>query len=130
MSDNQGYDASTLPEAMFTNQAERRVKLGLIVGEVIKQNDIEKDQERVDAMLEDLSASYEDPSSVIEYYKSNQQAMQTVEAAVLEEMIVDWVLDQAKVTDEVTDFESIMNPPKEDSGTDTETDSEDEKAEA
>ncbi len=130
MSENQGYDATTLPEVMFTSQAERRVKLGLIVGEVIKQNNIEKDQERVDAMLEDLSASYEDPSSVIEYYKSNQQAMQTVEAAVLEEMIVDWVLDKAKVTDEVTDFESIMNPPKVESDSANETDSEGEKADA
>lgn len=143
MSDNQGYDASTLPEQMFTNQAERRVKLGLIVGEVIKQNDIKKDQDRVDAMLEDLSASYEDPESVIEYYKTNQQAMQTIEAAVLEEMIVDWVLDQAKVTDEVTDFDSIMNPPSNsssepdaesedsaDSTTDNDTGSEGKKAEA
>lgn len=112
MSQNGGYDASSLPEEMFKDQAERRVKLGLIVGEIIKQNNIEKDDERVDAMLEELSASYEDPSSVIEYYKSNKQAMQTIEAAVLEEMIVDWVVNQAKVTDEVTDFDSIMNPGK------------------
>ncbi len=112
MSQNGGYDASTLPEEMFKNQAEQRVKLGLIVGEIIKQNNLEKDQDRVDAMLADLSASYEDPASVIEYYKNNQQAMQTVEAAVLEEMIVDWVLDQAKVTDEITDFDSIMNRDK------------------
>lgn len=110
MSQNGGYDATTLPEEMFTNQAEKRVKLGLIVGEILKQNNIEKDQERVDVMLADLSASYEDPDAVIEYYKTNQQAMQTIEAAVLEEMIVDWVLDQAKVTDEVADFDSIMNP--------------------
>ncbi len=112
MSQNGGYDATTLPEEMFKSQAERRVKLGLIVGEIIKQNNLEKDQDRIDAMLNELSASYEDPSSVIEYYKSNPQAMQTVEAAVLEEMIVDWVLDQAKVTDEITDFDSIMNPDK------------------
>ncbi len=112
MSQNGGYDASSLPDEMFKGEAERRVKLGLIVGEIIKQNNIEKDAERVQAMLEDLAASYEDPSSVIEYYRSNPQAMQTVEAAVLEEMIVDWVLDQAKVIDEVTDFDSIMNPGK------------------
>ncbi|HEC04958.1 MAG TPA: trigger factor [Thiothrix sp.] len=112
MSQNGGYDATKLPEEMFKSQAERRVKLGLIVGEIIKQNNLEKDQDRIDAMLDELSASYEDPSSVIEYYKSNPQAMQTVEAAVLEEMIVDWVLDQAKVTDEITDFDSIMNPDK------------------
>ncbi len=112
MSQNGGYDASSLPAEMFKDQAERRVKLGLIVGEIIKQNKMEKDPEKVEAMLQDLAASYEDPDSVIEYYKNNQQAMQTVEAAVLEEMIVDWVLDQAKVIDEVTDFDSIMNPDK------------------
>ena len=112
MSQNGGYDASSLPEEMFKDQAERRVKLGLIVGEIIKQNNLEKDQDRIDAMLADLAASYEEPQSVIDYYKNNAQAMQTVEAAVLEEMIVDWVLEKAKVTDEVTSFDSIMNPDK------------------
>lgn len=110
MAQNNQFDASSLPDDLFKDQAERRVKLGLIVGEIIKQAKLEKDQNRIDEMLNDLAASYEDKGAVIEYYKSNPQAMQTVEAAVMEEMIVDWVLGQAAVTDEKTSFDGIMNP--------------------
>ena len=99
-----------LPDDLFKPQAERRVKLGLIVGEIIRQKEMQRDQERVDAMLETLAASYEEPAELINYYRNNPQAMQTVEAAVMEEMIVDWVVETAQVTDEQSDFNSIMNP--------------------
>ncbi len=105
-----GYDASSLPDELFKEQAGRRVKLGLLVGEIIKQNDIQKDEVRVDAMLQELSASYEDSQAVIDYYKNNAEAMQSVNAAVMEEMIVEWVLGQAKVTDEEVDFYELLNP--------------------
>ncbi len=111
MSENaQGTDMSSLPDDMFKDQAARRVKLGLVVGEIITKNKLEKDQAKVDEMLETLAASYEDPQAIIEYYRSNQQAMQTIEAAVMEEMIVDWVVGQAKVKDEKMSFSELMNP--------------------
>ena len=106
---SQGADLSTLPDDMFRDQASRRVKLGLIVGEVITKNKFEKDQKRIDDMLESLAASYEDPSSLIEYYRSNQEAMQTIEAAVMEEMIVEWVLEKADVVDEKMKFSDLAN---------------------
>ncbi|MEB8430727.1 trigger factor [Cocleimonas sp. KMM 6892] len=106
---SQGADMSSLPDDMFKDQAARRVKLGLIVGEVITKNKLEKDQARVDDMLNSLAASYEDPQALIEYYRSDQQAMQTIEAAVMEEMIVDWVLDKAKVEEETVKFTDLMN---------------------
>ena len=106
---SQGADLSTLPDEMFEEQAARRVKLGLIVGEVITVNKLEKDQAKVDEMLQSLAASYEDPQALIEYYQSNQQAMQTIEASVMEEMIVDWVLEKAKVTDEAMKFTDLVN---------------------
>ena len=106
---SQGADLSTLPDDMFKDQAARRVKLGLIVGEIITKNKLQKDQARVDDMLNSLAASYEDPESLIEYYRSNQQAMQTIEAAVMEEMIVDWALEKAKVKDETIKFTELMN---------------------
>ncbi len=106
---SQGADMSSLPDDMFKDQAARRVKLGLIVGEIITKNKLEKDQARVDDMLNSLAASYEDPQALIEYYRSDQKAMQTIEAAVMEEMIVDWVLDQAKVADEKVKFTDLMN---------------------
>ncbi len=106
---SQGADLSTLPDDMFEEQAARRVKLGLIVGEVITVNKLEKDQAKVDEMLQSLAASYEDPQALIEYYQTNQQAMQTIEASVMEEMIVDWVLEKAKVEDEKMKFSELVN---------------------
>lgn len=107
-----GMDMSALPDEIFKEQAERRVKLGLIVGEIIRQKDIQKDTAKVDEKLKELASTYEDPAALIEYYRSNQQAMQTIEAAVMEDMIVDWALEQATVEEEATDFDSIMNPKK------------------
>ena len=112
MAQNSGTDMSKLPDDLFIEQATRRVKLGLIVGEIISANNIKKDPEQVDDMLKRLSASYEDPQAIIDYYHSNPQAMQTIEAAVMEEMIVDWVVEKAKVTDEKMDFDTIINRKK------------------
>ncbi len=106
---SQGADLSSLPDEMFEEQAARRVKLGLIVGEVITVNKLEKDQTKVDEMLQTLAASYEDPQALIEYYRTNQQAMQTIEASVMEEMIVDWVLEKAKIKDEKMKFSDLVN---------------------
>jgi trigger factor len=106
---SQGADLSTLPDDMFKDQASKRVKLGLIVGEIINTNKLEKDQTRVDEMLNSLAASYEDPNALIEYYRSNQEAMQTIEAAVMEEMIVEWVLEKAKVKDKKMKFTELVN---------------------
>ncbi|TXH72991.1 MAG: trigger factor [Thiothrix sp.] len=112
-SQSTGTPADNIPDDLFQPQAARRVKLGLIVGEIIRQKGLQRDPARVDAMLETLAASYEDPAALINYYRTNRQAMQTVEAAVMEDMIVEWVLGQAKVTDEARDFESVMNRKQE-----------------
>lgn len=111
-SQNTGASADNMPAELFQPQAERRVKLGLLVGEIIRQHNLQRDPARVDAMLDSLAATYEEPQALKDYYRSNRQAMQTIEAAVMEEMIVDWVLEKAAVTDEVRDFDSIMNPTK------------------
>ena len=113
MTQNTGNDMSSLPDDLFKEQAERRVKLGLIVGEIIRQKDIQKDDAKVEAKLEELASTYEDPNALIEYYRGNQQAMQTIEAAVMEDMIVDWALEQATVEEENTDFDAVMNPKQE-----------------
>lgn len=106
---NTQMPADNLPEEIFKPQAEQRVKLGLIVGELIRQKELKRDEARVEAMLESLAASYEDPAELIAYYRNNRQAMQTVEAAVMEEMVVEWVTEHANVTEEQSDFDSIMN---------------------
>ena len=111
-SQNTGASAYNMPAELFQPQAERRVKLGLLVGEIIRQNNMQRDPARVEAMLENLASTYEEPQALKDYYRSNRQAMQTIEAAVMEEMIVEWVLEKANVTDETRDFDSIMNPNK------------------
>ena len=63
-------------------------------------------------MLDTVAATYEEPQALKDYYRSNRQAMQTIEAAVMEEMIVEWTLTQATVTEETCDFDSVMNPSK------------------
>ncbi len=111
-SQNTGSPADNIPDELFAPQAERRVKLGLIVGEVIRQHSLQRDPARVEAMLETVAASYEDPQALKNYYRGNRQAMQTIEAAVMEEMIVEWVMEKATVNDETRDFDSVMNPKK------------------
>ena len=110
MTQNTGNDMSALPDELFKDEAERRVKLGLIVGEIIRQNDIQKDPAKVDAKLEELASTYEDPEALIDYYRNNQQAMQTIEAAVLEDAIVDWALEQVTTEEEACDFDTVMTP--------------------
>ena len=109
----QQLDASGFPDDFFREEAERRVKLGLILGEIIRREEMKAEPERVDQALQDLAASYEDPQQVVDYYKSNPQAMASLESMVLEDQLVDRVLEQARVTEEQKDFDSIMNPPKE-----------------
>ncbi|RVU82771.1 trigger factor [Leucothrix sargassi] len=105
-----GADMSSLPDELFKEQASRRVKLGLIVGEIVTKNELKSDPAKVDEMLNTLASTYEDPKQLIEYYKSNPQAMQTIQAAVMEEMIVEWVSGQAKVVEEKMAFTDLMNP--------------------
>lgn len=103
-------DGSQFPDEMFQDNATRRVKLGLIIGEIIRKNEITADEEKVNKTLEDLAVGYEDPQMVIDYYKNNAEQMQTVQGLVLEEQVVEWVKGQAKVTEESKSFEEIMNP--------------------
>lgn len=98
-----------LPDEMFADEATRRVKLGLIVGQIIKDKDISLDSQRVDATLEDLASSYEVPEQVKQYYRNNPDQMSMIEAMVLEEQVVDWVVEQAKVTVETKSFDELMN---------------------
>lgn len=100
----------TLPKELFEEEARRRVGLGLIIGEVVKSAEIKVDAARVKAKIEDIASTYEDPQQVIDHYKQNPQLMSSIEALVMEEMVVDWVVDQAKVTDADSSFDELMNP--------------------
>ncbi|MFW2371608.1 MAG: trigger factor [Gammaproteobacteria bacterium] len=100
----------TLPKELFEEEAKRRVGLGLVIGEVVKSAEIKVDPARIKAKIEEIASTYEDPQQVIDHYKQNPQLMSSIEALVMEEMVVDWVVDQAKISDVDSNFEELMNP--------------------
>ncbi len=107
-------DDGQLPDEMFTENAERRVKLGLIIGEIIAKNKIKADEALVNSSLEDLAKGYEDPEQVIDYYRNTPEQMQSVEGLVLEDQVVAWVKETANTSEETKTFNEIMNPGKAD----------------
>ncbi len=104
--DNQKQE---LPLEIFMDNAKRRVALGLIIGEVIKVNNIEVNAGRLKEKIEQIAADYEDPKTVVDWYYSNKEQLSQLENVVLEELVVDWVLDQVKVEDEQTSFAGLTS---------------------
>ncbi len=98
-----------LPLSVFEPQAERRVKLGLLVGEIMRGNELEVDQARVDEAIAEQAATFEDPDEIIQWYKENEQARSSVENVVLEDQVVDLILEQAKVDEENLSFDELLN---------------------
>ena len=99
-----------LPSEMFTEQAERRVKIGLLLGEVIKVNELKVDNAKVDELIATAASAYEDPKEVIEYYANNKELMQQMQNVALEEQAVDFLVEKADVTSKKASFKDIMNP--------------------
>lgn len=98
-----------LPDELFTEQAERRVKVGLLLGEVIKVNELTADEEKIQAQLQDIASAYEQPEQVIEYYNNNKELKENISNVVLEQQAVDFILGQAKVKEVTKAFDEIMN---------------------
>ena len=111
----QGAQLPDLPSELFEDKANRRVKLGLVVGEVIKQNKLTADKDSVRAKLEELASVYEQPEEVINYYLSDEQRLNEVEQLVLEENVIKFVEEKATITEKAATFDEIMNPSKDES---------------
>ena len=92
----------------FADQAKRRVTLGLILAEVVKTEKLQATPEQVRAMVEETAASYEQPEEVIRWYYAQPQRLQEVEGVAIENNVVAWVLDKAKVTDKAAAFDELM----------------------
>ena len=99
-----------LDPGMFRDQAERRVKLGLLLAEIVKTHDMKVDPERVKAKVEEIAAPYEHPEEVVKWYYADPRRLGEVESLVFEEQVVDWVLEQTKVEEKPQTFNEIMNP--------------------
>ena len=105
-----GMDVAKLPfpSEMFKDKAERRVRLGLILSQLVADNDLQATQDQVKAQIEDFSQSYEDPKEVLKYYFSDRRRLGEVEALVLEENVVNYVLGKAKVSNKTVAFDELM----------------------
>jgi len=108
----QGLDGGAIAgadDSVFKEQAEKRVSLQLIVGEIIKENELKADPAKVREMIEQAASGYEDPNSVVNWYYSDQKNLAEVEALALEDGVIDWILEHADVTDKACTFDEVMN---------------------
>jgi trigger factor len=101
-------DKVDLPATLFTPQAERRVRLGLVVAELVRRDNLQAKPEQLQAHIEEMSQGYEKPAEVVRWYLGNRERMGEVEAVVIENNVTNHVLSLAKVTDRVVPFDELM----------------------
>lgn len=94
----------------FQADAEKRVKLGLVMGDIIRANKIVATDEQVDEFIQEQASSYEDPSEVIDWYKKNPQALNEIKAVIVENTVAEKILSEAKVTEVKKSFDEVINP--------------------
>ncbi|MBZ0333829.1 trigger factor [Marinobacter sp. JH2] len=101
-------DFQQLPKEIFEEQAQRRVKTGLLFQEVVKTNDLKADAAKVDEKIQEIASTYEQPEEVVAHFNSSQEQKTQVESVVLEEAVVDLVLGQAKVKEKKMKYEEAV----------------------
>jgi len=94
---------------MFNEQAERRVRIGLIMSELVKADALQATGEQVRAWIDDFAKAYENPQQVVNHYLTDRNRLADVEAMVVEQNVVDYVLSKAKVTEKQVPFDELMN---------------------
>ena len=98
-----------LPDALFQDQAEQRVKVGLVVNEIIVKHEMKADAALVDEQLKTIAEPYDEPDQVISWYRSNPEQMQNVEMGVLEDQVVDLILAQSTVEEVVASYADVLS---------------------
>ncbi len=97
-----------LPLDLFAAQAERRVRLGLLVGEVVRAHGLQPRPDQIRKLVEDMAQSYEKPQEVINWYLSDRKRLAELEGTALEDNVSRWVLEQAKVVETPVAFDELM----------------------
>ena len=110
MGGGQGFDPHSMPDDLFREQAKRRVTLGLILGEVISQQSIQADAEKVRDAVEEIAATYESPEEVVKWYYSNEEQLQGIESSVIEDQVFDYIIEQAQVSDKEVSYQDVIKP--------------------
>jgi trigger factor len=105
--------ANVMPEAeVFRVAAERRVRLSLVVGEIVNRNGLQARPEQVQKAVETIARGYEKPAEVVQWYLGNRERLGEVEATVIEDNVVEWVLQRARVSDQAVRFDELMDSAK------------------
>tara|TARA_R110000824_G_scaffold288508_3_gene476765 strand:- start:89884 stop:91293 length:1410 start_codon:yes stop_codon:yes gene_type:complete len=107
---NQNIDPSMLPAEMFQSQAEQRVSIGLMMNEIIKQNELKAKPAKVKSIIEELAAGYENPEEVVAWYYSESEQLAQIEIMALEESVIDLILEQATVKEITSSYEDALKP--------------------
>ena len=105
----QGREMPDLPMDLFRAEAERRVRLGLVMRAVLKTDVVKLDSTRVEQELDQIAQTYEYPEEIKRHYRSNSEALSALESMVLEDQVVDWIIAQAKVAETHSSFDDLMN---------------------
>jgi len=111
-------EGKTADASELEARAERRVKLGVVVSEIARQNQLQVDPDRVRQMVETIASSYEKPEEVVQWYYGNQEMLAGVQSAVIEEQVVDWIVEHSGVEVEElkTTFSALVDEAKQSQG--------------
>jgi trigger factor len=102
------FDDAMIKPELFQSKAEYRIKLGLILSELVKTHDLKAQPEQIRKVVEESAQGYENPEEVIKWHYSSPDNLKEVEAVVLEDNVVTWALQQVKVVDKTTTFDQLM----------------------
>lgn len=103
-----GLDQSIFPDEMFTEQATKSAKLSVLVSSLIESNDIAVDETKVQAYIAEMAENYEDPQEVVDYYTNDKEQKAQIDSVVLEDQVVEFILDKAKVSDETVSYQDLL----------------------
>ncbi|MDG4866505.1 trigger factor [Guyparkeria sp. 1SP6A2] len=103
-------DPSMLDATLFRDQAEKRVRMGLVIMELVKQADLKPDDKRVEEFINEIAAAYDEPEQVVAHYKGDHQMMSNARTVVLEEQAVEHILEKARASEKTVPFKELMNP--------------------
>ena len=111
---NENLDPSILPDEMFQDQADKRVKIGLLAAEIIQQNEFKADEDKVKALVEEMAQGYQDPQEFIDHYMNNAEQRSQLEGVVLEDQVVEHLLVAASITEVAVDYKTAVEPESKD----------------
>ncbi len=108
MGGGQGMDVNQLPNEIFTEQAERRVILGLVLGEIIREQNLRADPAKVREAVEELASTYESPEEVVKWYYSNEEQLGAIEQSVIEDQVFDYIIEAAGIGEKQVSYQEVI----------------------